>query len=192
VSRAGLKLAAALEAFGLSVEGRVCADLGCNVGGFTDCLLQRGAARVTAVDTGYGVLAWKLRTDERVVVMERTNALHVEPPEPVDVVVVDVGWTPQRVILPAARRWLGDGGIVLSLLKPHYEAAAAAGDRRARRRAHVLTAEQARRQCHDTCDAIAADGWLVRAVMLSPLVGGGGNAEFFLWLETGQAGGDGV
>lgn len=180
-----MKLAAALDAFELSVAGWVCADLGCNVGGFTDCLLQRGAARVTAVDTGYGVLAWKLRRDARVVVMERTNALRVEPPARVDLVVVDVGWTPQRLILSAARRWLRDGGIVLSLLKPHYEAAAVAPDQRARWRSHVLTVEQARRQCYDTCEAIAADDWIVRAVTTSPVVGGGGNVEFFVWLEHG-------
>ncbi|NLF31545.1 MAG: hypothetical protein GX591_11750, partial [Planctomycetes bacterium] len=99
------------------------------------------------------------------------------------VVVIDVGWTPQTAILPAARRWLAEGGIVLSLLKPHYEAAAAAADGRARRRSHVLTGEQARRQCLATCQAVAAQGWLVRALTESPLAGSGGNVEFFLWLE---------
>jgi len=89
VSRGGDKLLAALDQFPVNVEGRVCADVGASTGGFTDCLLQHGAARVYAVDTGYGVLAWKLRRDERVVVMERTNAMHVELPEPVDLVAVD-------------------------------------------------------------------------------------------------------
>jgi len=106
------------------MRGAVGADFGCNVGGFTDCLLQEGAARVYAVDTGYGMLAWKLRRDERVVVMERTNAMHVELPEPVDVVVIDVGWTPQRRILPAALRQGKPDGVILSLFKPQYEAPA--------------------------------------------------------------------
>ena len=100
----------------------MAADFGCNVGGFTDCLLRAGARRVYAVDTGYGMLAWKLRQDERVVVMERTNAMHVELPEPADIVTVDVAWTPQRRILPNALRNAAEGGLVLSLFKPQYEA----------------------------------------------------------------------
>jgi predicted rRNA methylase YqxC with S4 and FtsJ domains len=126
VSRAGLKLAHALKEFNFDVNGLVCADFGCNVGGFTDCLLQRGAAKVYAIDTGYGTLAYKLRVDPRVVVMERTNALHAEPPSPggskgpgnVDLVVIDLAWTPQRHAIPAAVRWLspppskgGGGGV---------------------------------------------------------------------------------
>jgi len=110
VSRSGLKLDAALEAFDLDVRDAVCADFGCNVGGFTDCLLRRGASTVYAVDTGYGALAWKLRKDPRVVVMERTNALHCEVPASVDVVVIDVAWTPQERIIPAAMRWLAQSG----------------------------------------------------------------------------------
>lgn len=122
VSRGGQKLAAALDAFGINPAGLVCADLGSNVGGFVDCLLQRGAARVYAIDTGYGTLAWKLRTDPRVVVMERTNAMHVVLPEPVDLVTVDVAWTPQQRILPNALKLLKPGGRIVTLIKPHYEA----------------------------------------------------------------------
>jgi 23S rRNA (cytidine1920-2'-O)/16S rRNA (cytidine1409-2'-O)-methyltransferase len=123
VSRAGVKLDHALREFSLDVRGLICADFGCNVGGFTDCLLKRGAGRVYALDTGYGVLAYALRVDPRVVVMERTNALHAEPPEPVDVVVIDLAWTPQRHALPAARRWLRPqrSSRVVTLVKPHYE-----------------------------------------------------------------------
>ncbi len=122
VSRAGLKLAHALHAFAVEPAGLVCADFGCNVGGFTDCLLQRGAAKVIAVDTGYGTLAWKLRSDPRVDTRERTNALHAEPPaDRVDWVVVDLAWTPQRLAVPAALRWLRPGGRVITLVKPHYE-----------------------------------------------------------------------
>src|SRR6476620_12477068 len=125
VSRAGQKLDHALGAFAIDVAGRTCADLGSNAGGFVDCLLQRGAAKVYAVDTGYGVLEWKLRKDPRVVVMERTNAMHVTLPEPVSLVTIDVAWTRQRNILPAARRILTAGGTVITLIEPHYEAAAA-------------------------------------------------------------------
>ena len=121
-SRAGLKLRHALETFGLPVTGFSCADFGCNAGGFTDVLLRAGAAKVFAVDTGYGTLAWRLRSDPRVVTMERTNALHAEPPESgVDVVVFDLAWTPQRLAVPAALRWLKPGGRIVSLVKPHYE-----------------------------------------------------------------------
>src|SRR5512138_357916 len=95
VSRAGQKLHHALCAFAVDVTGFVCADLGSNTGGFVDCLLQSGAAKVYAIDTGYGVLAWKLRKDPRVVVMERTNALYCEVTQPVDLVTIDVAWTPQ-------------------------------------------------------------------------------------------------
>ncbi|RME40059.1 MAG: hypothetical protein D6788_04150 [Planctomycetota bacterium] len=102
VSRGGEKLAAALARFRVDPTGWTCADLGSHVGGFVDCLLQHGAARVYAVDTCYGTLAWRLRKDERVVVRERTNALHVTLPEPVDLVTIDVGWTRQEKVLPRA------------------------------------------------------------------------------------------
>ena len=122
VGRGGGKLRFALDHLGLDLTGKVGADFGCNVGGFTDCMLQAGAARAYAVDTGYGVLAWKLRQDERVVVMERTNAMHVALPEPVDLVAIDVAWTRQRNIVPNALKQLAPGGSVLSLFKPQYEA----------------------------------------------------------------------
>ena len=122
VSRAGAKLEHALEEFKLDVTGLRCADFGCNVGGFTDCLLQRGAKHVTAIDTGYGALAWKLRQDPRVETRERTNALHAEAPAGgVDLVVLDLAWTPQRLAIPAALKWLAPAGRIITLIKPHYE-----------------------------------------------------------------------
>ena len=122
VSRAGAKLEHALEEFKLDVTGLRCADFGCNVGGFTDCLLQRGAKHVIAIDTGYGALAWKLRQDRRVETRERTNALHAEAPAGgVDLVVLDLAWTPQRLAIPAALKWLAPGGRIITLIKPHYE-----------------------------------------------------------------------
>ncbi|MDI6828571.1 MAG: SAM-dependent methyltransferase [Armatimonadota bacterium] len=122
VGKGGLKLKFALDYFGISVDGLICADLGCNVGGFTDCLLQAGAAKVYAVDTSYGILAWKLRTDKRVVVCERTNALFWSPPEPLSIIVSDLGWTKQEKALPAIARILEPNGEILSLVKPQYEA----------------------------------------------------------------------
>ena len=123
VSRAGLKLEHALREFKIDVSGLTCADFGCNIGGFTDCLLQGGAAMVYAIDTGYGTLAWKLRNDPRVSVMERTNALHTQPVASVDLVVIDLAWTPQRLAIPAALKWLKPDGRIISLVKPHYELA---------------------------------------------------------------------
>ena len=124
VSRAGEKLDHALTVCAIDVQNFVCADFGCNAGGFTDCLLQRGAARVYAIDTGYGALDWKLRKDARVIVMERTNAMHVTLPEAMDLIAIDVAWTRQRNILPAARRNLKPTGRVITLIKPHYESEA--------------------------------------------------------------------
>src|SRR3954463_8701965 len=116
VSRAGQKLEHALVKFSIDVTGWVCADLGSNTGGFVDCLLQRGAGKVYAIDTGYGALEWKLRNDSRVVVMERTNAIHVQLPEAVSIVTIDVAWTRQRIILPAAKRVIQAGGDVVALI----------------------------------------------------------------------------
>jgi len=120
-SRAGEKLAFALEKFRIDVRGLICADFGSSTGGFTDCLLQNGAMRVYAVETGWGLLDWKLRNDPRVVVMEKTNAMYVELPEKVDLITIDTGWTRQAAILPSAYRNLKDGGIVISLIKPSFE-----------------------------------------------------------------------
>lgn len=127
VSRGGEKLAAALDHFGIDISGRVCADLGSHIGGFVDCLLQRGAAKVYSVDTCYGTLAWKLRRDPRVVVLERTNAMHVSLPESVDLATIDVGWTPQAKILPNVASLLRPHGRVVTLVKPQYEATACDG-----------------------------------------------------------------
>ncbi|QDU35369.1 Hemolysin A [Poriferisphaera corsica] len=124
VSRGGLKLWEAIGAFKLNAEGKVCCDLGCSVGGFVEAWLRAGAKKVYAVDTAYGQLAWKLRQDERVIVLERKNALHVEVGEPCDFVSVDLGWTKQDRAVPAALRWLKNDdqeARVVSLIKPHYE-----------------------------------------------------------------------
>ena len=174
--RGALKLAAALDAFGIDVRGLSCADFGASVGGFTGCLLQRGAARVYALDTGRGQLAWTLRKDPRVVVRERTNVLHCPAPQGVDLVVIDLGWTPQRLSVPAALRWLRPGGRVVSLVKPHYELAQVLG----RRPERNLSPAEAREVLRKVRSQLAPQGAAVLAEMTSPLAGKGGNQEFFL------------
>jgi len=122
VSRAGEKLEFALNAFEISPKGLVCADFGSSTGGFVDILLHNGVKKVYSVDTAYGELAWKLRKDSRVVVLERTNAMHITLPEKVDLITIDVGWTKQELIIPNALKNLKDKGKIISLIKPHYEA----------------------------------------------------------------------
>lgn len=186
-SRGGLKLEAALYAFSLDVAGLTCADLGCSTGGFVSCLLHHGAGRVYAVDTAYGELAWSLRNDLRVVVCERTNALHAEPPAEVadhgvDLVSIDLGWTRQDKALAAALRWLGPGGRILTLVKPHYERPRdTAPRRRGEPKQPALTDDQARSIADQVLDAVAADAALGLEVLGrvdSPIHGGkGGNLE---------------
>jgi 23S rRNA (cytidine1920-2'-O)/16S rRNA (cytidine1409-2'-O)-methyltransferase len=187
VSRGGLKLAAALEAFAVDPTGYVCADLGCNVGGFTDCLLQHGAAKVYAVDTGYGELAWTLRKDDRVVVMERTNALYCAVPEPVDLVVIDVAWTPQAKILPVAAAWLKPGGQIISLVKTHYEAAkrdTAYQKRKGGAKTPHLDDEASRTIFGEICDDLRHAGFDVLHTIESPVRGKGGGLEFLILTRT--------
>jgi 23S rRNA (cytidine1920-2'-O)/16S rRNA (cytidine1409-2'-O)-methyltransferase len=183
VSRAGQKLEHALQTFGIEVQGLVCADLGSNIGGFVDCLLQHGAAKVYAIDTGYGVLDWKLRKDPRVVCMERTNAMHAQLPECVAVVTIDVAWTRQRVILPSARRLVRDDGNVISLIKPHYEAD------RALLREGILPDQHVQPTLEMVMQQIPSHEFAVRRIIASPIRGAGGNAEFLAWLTpvTAQA-----
>ena len=124
VSRGGLKLAAGLDHFAIDPEGFICADIGASTGGFSDCLLQRGAIRVYAVDVGYGQLAWKLRQDERVVVMERTNARHLasgDIPEKLDLAVIDASFISLELLLKPLLNFLKPGGRILALIKPQFE-----------------------------------------------------------------------
>ena len=176
VSRGGVKLAAALDAFGLDPAGLAAADLGCSVGGFTDCLLQRGAAECTRWTrrTGNWLAA---RQDDRVVVMERTNALHVQPPAAVDLVVMDLGWTRQERAVPAALRWLRDdgggggggdwAGRIVTLIKPHYEA-----DSR-----HVLDEAEAEAVTARVLGALPGLGVRVLGSVRSPIRGGRGETS---------------
>jgi len=177
VSRAGAKLEHALATFRIDVAGKTCADLGCSTGGFTDCLLQRGGAKVFAVDTGYGVLDWKLRNDPRVVVMERTNAMYVELPTPVEIVTIDVGWTRQRNILPSARKLLASGGVVISLVKPHYEA-----DPKLLQKG-VLPDDALDSVLEIVRRDVESLGWDWQASVKSPIRGSGGNIEVLVRLQ---------
>ena len=185
VGRGGLKLRHALTEFGINPAGLTCADFGANVGGFTDCLLQAGASRVYSIDTGYGTLAWKLRQDPRVSVLERTNALHAGPPESVDLIAIDLGWTPQRHAIPAALRWLKPSGRIISLIKPHYELAA---DERALLKEGVLDDAEAERIARRTTGHLPAFGVTVLGLTKSPIAGGAtkgnrrGNAEWLAHL----------
>jgi 23S rRNA (cytidine1920-2'-O)/16S rRNA (cytidine1409-2'-O)-methyltransferase len=184
VSRGGLKLAHALREFGIDVRGLLCADLGASTGGFTDCLLQHGAAKVYAVDTAYGELAWKLRQDARVVVVERSNALHFAPPELVDLVVADLGWTKQSLLVPAALKWLKVLGAgveprIISLIKPHYEGAERGG------RGGVLSEMEAEAVLQRVVADMPRLGVEVLGVTRSPVLGGSkgkGNVEWLALL----------
>lgn len=171
-SRAGLKLEHGLSVFGVSPKDKTCADFGSSAGGFVDCLLQAGAKKVYAVETGYGVLDWKLRNDPRVVVLERTNAMHVTLPEKCELITVDTSWTKQEKILPNVIVNLSMGGDIISLIKPHYE----------REKAYFKTdaeAELTARQIAESCESL---GVMLKGFATSPIRGEkGGNPEYLAW-----------
>jgi len=182
VSRGGVKLEAALARFGLDVTGWTVADVGASSGGFTDCVLRRGAGRVYAIDVGYGQLDWGLRNDSRVVVMERTNARHLERlPEPLDMVVIDVSFISLRLILPRATGWLQGDGHVVALIKPQFEAA-----RREVEEGGVVRDPAVHRRVLERLVEVAADlGLGLQGLMPSPLLGPAGNREFLAWWALG-------
>jgi 23S rRNA (cytidine1920-2'-O)/16S rRNA (cytidine1409-2'-O)-methyltransferase len=178
VSRAGEKLEHALAKFEIDVKDKICIDFGASTGGFVDCLLQRGAAKVYAVETGYGVLDWKLRNDSRVVVMERTNALHAEFPQKVDFISIDTSWTKQKLIVAKALENLKDDGFIVSLVKPHYEA-----------ERHMLSKgvldekymEEVLEKAKKDIEGLGAN---VIGKTESPIEGKrGGNKEFLFWIK---------
>jgi 23S rRNA (cytidine1920-2'-O)/16S rRNA (cytidine1409-2'-O)-methyltransferase len=190
VSRGGEKLAAALQRFALPVTGLVCADVGASTGGFTDCLLQNGAAKVYAIDVGQGILHWKLRQDQRVVVMENTNARYIDQlPEPVDLVTIDASFISLKVLLPVVNRWMravvGDStqrvaGNVIVLIKPQFEA----GRAQVARGDGVIRDPEIHRQVLEEVLAFAVQqGYGVCGLTRSPLIGPKGNVEFLAWLE---------
>lgn len=198
VSRGGEKLLGALEAFGIDPSGLACADVGASTGGFTDCLLQHGAAKVYAMDVGKGILHWKLRTDPRVVVMEETNARFVESlPEPVSLVVCDASFISLKVLLPVMKGWLPplrlppspveiggetEGGVV-ALIKPQFEA----GRKEAAKHKGVIRDPLVHAQILlDVLSFAIARGYSLRGLAKSPLLGPKGNVEFLAWLGLGE------
>jgi 23S rRNA (cytidine1920-2'-O)/16S rRNA (cytidine1409-2'-O)-methyltransferase len=187
VSRGGEKLEAALEAFGIPVGGRTCADAGSSTGGFTDCLLQRGARRVFAIDVGKGILHWKLRNDPRVAVMEDTNARYVESlPEPVSLITIDASFISLKILLPAARKWFLQEGKpkeerqeIIALVKPQFEA----GRKDVARGEGVIRDPFVHQQVLlSVLNFAQANGFGARGLIRSPLLGPKGNAEFLAWL----------
>lgn len=182
VSRGGLKLAAGLDALGVSPEGLICADLGASTGGFTDCLLQRGAARVYAIDVGYGQLAWSLRQDPRVVVMERTNVrLLTALPEPAQLVVGDLSFTALAPMLPAIRGICAPGALLVLLVKPQFELSRARVEK-----GGVVTDAAARAEAVASVLAEArAEGFEVLGETESPVAGAkAGNIEHLIGLRA--------
>ncbi len=182
VSRGGEKLDHALTTFSIDVEGEVCADVGASTGGFTDCLLQHGAARVYALDVGRGILHWRLRQDQRVVVMEGVNARHKQDlPEPIDLAVIDAAFISLELLLPVIRGWLTEKGQVIALIKPQFEA----GRQVVGRSGVVRDPEVHRQVVTKIMAAASALGLVPQGVLRSPLTGPKGNIEFLLWAALG-------
>lgn len=183
VSRGGFKLAGALAGFGIDVSDRICADVGACTGGFTDVLLQNGATRVYAIDVGYGQLDWRIRQDERVVVLERTNARHLEGlPEPVSFVAVDVSFISLRLILPAVQGWLAPLADVVALIKPQFEA----GRDQVGKGGIVKDPAVHQQVLVDLIAWFVENGLGPAGLMRSPIEGSEGNSEFLVWLQPGR------
>jgi 23S rRNA (cytidine1920-2'-O)/16S rRNA (cytidine1409-2'-O)-methyltransferase len=179
VSRGGEKLDHALEEFDIDVQGFVCADLGASTGGFTDCLLQRGAGKVFAIDVGYGQIDQKLRADPRVIVEERVNARYLESlPEPIDLVVIDVSFISLSLILPVAARVLKSDGLCVPLVKPQFEA----GRKDVGKGGVVRDPAIHRRVLEQVAGYAEANGFAVAGITTSPIVGPAGNVEFLMKL----------
>jgi 23S rRNA (cytidine1920-2'-O)/16S rRNA (cytidine1409-2'-O)-methyltransferase len=187
VSRGGEKLEAALLAFTYPVTGRVCADVGASTGGFTDCLLQYGASRVYAIDVGQGILDWRLRQDQHVVVMEGVNARLVERlPEPVSLITIDASFISLRTLLPVVLGWLENSetvptGDILALIKPQFEA----GRTLVSKGKGVIRDPEVHAQVLlEVLSFAQKEGCDIRGLIRSPLVGPKGNAEFLVWFSS--------
>jgi 23S rRNA (cytidine1920-2'-O)/16S rRNA (cytidine1409-2'-O)-methyltransferase len=180
VSRGGLKLAAALQTFAVDPTGWICADIGASTGGFTDVLLQQGAARVFAIDVGYGQLHWRLRQESRVVVMERTNARYLTAlPEPIDLATVDASFISLRLLLPTIRHLLAAQGQIIALVKPQFEA----GKDQVGKGGVVRDDAVHRRVLSQLIAWATLSGLSPQGLVASPLLGPKGNREFLLWLR---------
>jgi 23S rRNA (cytidine1920-2'-O)/16S rRNA (cytidine1409-2'-O)-methyltransferase len=182
VSRGGEKLEGALDTFAIDVKGFVCADVGSSTGGFTDCMLQRGATKVYAIDVGKGILHWKLRNDRRVVVMEQMNARFLESlPEPVSMITVDASFISLKVLLPTIKKWVSENTQLLCLIKPQFEA----GKKDVSRGDGVIRNPEIHKQVLlDVLNYAKAEGFGLRGLVKSTLLGPKGNVEFLLWMDT--------
>ncbi len=181
VSRGGLRLAKALDEFGIDPAGFTCVACGASTGGFTDCLLQRGASHVFAVDVGYGQLAWKLRQDERVTVMERTNARSISPEmfsRLSDMAVMDMSFISLKLVLPAVHTVLTDAGQVVCLVKPQFEA----GRENVGKKGVVRDPAVHQQVLEDFIARLPALGFVLRGLTFSPVRGPEGNIEYLAWL----------
>jgi 23S rRNA (cytidine1920-2'-O)/16S rRNA (cytidine1409-2'-O)-methyltransferase len=182
-SRGGDKLAGAFADFSLDVTGKICADVGASTGGFTDCLLQNGASKVYAIDVGYGQIALKLRNDPRVILMERTNARHVESlPEVIHFASIDASFISLRLLLPVVKKWLATDGEVVALVKPQFEA----GKQDVGKKGVVKDPDVHRSVLIEVLNAALEIGFSVRGLTRSPLTGPKGNVEFLAWLSLGS------
>ena len=187
VGRGGVKLEAALAAFGVAAAARVCADVGASTGGFTDCLLQHGAARVDAIDVGRGILDYRLRVDERVYPLEGTNARHLDAlPERPTLVTVDVSFISIRLILPAVKRWASADADIIALVKPQFEV----GKGEVGKGGIIRDASLRQRTLRDIASFAESLGMHCADVIPSPITGAKGNVEYFLWLRPSAARGD--
>jgi len=183
VSRGGDKLAWALETFKVAVSGRICADVGASTGGFTDCLLQNGAARVYAIDVGYGQIDYTLRQDTRVIVIERTNARYLEAlAERVDFVTVDASFISLKLLIPAIKNWLQPSADLILLIKPQFEA----GREEVGKGGVVRDAKTHKRVLADILNAMRQLGFDIRGLTTSPIKGPAGNTEFLTWIHYGN------
>jgi 23S rRNA (cytidine1920-2'-O)/16S rRNA (cytidine1409-2'-O)-methyltransferase len=182
VSRGGEKLAGALADFQFDVSGRICADVGASTGGFTDCLLQNGAARVYAIDVGYGLIDYTLRQDSRVILMERTNARYVEQlDEPVSLVVVDASFISLRLLLPVIKGWLTPQADVIALIKPQFEA----GKKDIGKGGVVKDQAVHRRVLEEILQFGLEQGFSICGLTRSSIKGQSGNIEFLVWFGWG-------
>ncbi len=195
VSRGGLKLEKAVKTFGVDLKGAVCMDIGASTGGFTDCMLQNGAARVYAIDVGYGQLDWKLRSDDRVVCMEKTNFRYMKPedlltdpetgaPEEPDFASVDVSFISLSRILPPAREILRPGARMVCLIKPQFEA----GRDKVGKKGVVRDPAVHREVIRRVTDMAAAEGFILLGLTWSPIRGPEGNIEYLMYLEKPLSG----
>lgn len=183
VSRGGLKLEKAVRCFNLDLTGKIAADIGASTGGFTDCALQNGAARVYAIDVGYGQLAWKLRSDERVVNMERTNVRYLEAdslPEKVDVATIDVAFISLDKVLPAVKKIIADDGIVIALIKPQFEA----GKENVGKKGVVRDPQVHLTVINNVMATAGELGFKIAGLDYSPVKGPEGNIEYLLYLKN--------